>query len=254
MQNPTTLIIGANSEIAKALATKVINEGDTQLIVVSRNIDFYNAPKFDESNIILIQDYQQASIQRAVNSFSADAELNITKVFICHGLLHNESLQPEKRLSEFSADAFLQVLTANTLTPMLWLSALVPVLINKRLIDKKLTHRNECKIVVFNARVGSISENKLGGWYSYRASKAAMNMLLKSTAVELARSAKNIKLISFHPGTTDSPLSKPFQKNVPKNKLFSSDFVAQQLMMIVNKTEADGEASFLDWQGKTIPW
>lgn len=127
---------------------------------------------------------------------------------------------------------------------MLWLKSLVPLLSGKQ----------ACKIVVFSARVGSISDNKLGGWYSYRASKAAINMLLKSAAVELARSVKNIKLISFHPGTTDSPLSKPFHKNVPANKLFKSEFVAQQLIDIVQNTAIDGQASFVDWQGKSTPW
>jgi hypothetical protein len=79
-------------------------------------------------------------------------------------------------------------------------------------------------------------------------------MLIKSAAVEFARRAKNIKLISFHPGTTDSPLSKPFQKNVPAGKLFTSDFVAKQLMHITQIAKVDGQASFLDWQGKEISW
>jgi NAD(P)-dependent dehydrogenase (short-subunit alcohol dehydrogenase family) len=127
---------------------------------------------------------------------------------------------------------------------MLWLKHLTPVLTNK----------NSCKVVIFTARVGSISDNKLGGWYSYRASKASMNMLIKSASVELARRAKNIKLISFHPGTTDTELSKPFQKNVPKDKLFTCEFVANQLLTIVENTTIDGEASFLDWQGKKIDW
>jgi NAD(P)-dependent dehydrogenase (short-subunit alcohol dehydrogenase family) len=127
---------------------------------------------------------------------------------------------------------------------MLWLKHLTPILVGNHV----------CKIVVFTARVGSISDNKLGGWYSYRASKAAMNMLIKSASIELARIAKNIKLISFHPGTTDTPLSKPFQKNVPKGKLFTPEFVAKQLLGIVENTTVNGEASFLDWQGKSITW
>ena len=94
----------------------------------------------------------------------------------------------------------------------------------------------------------------LGGWYSYRASKAALNMMLKTATIELARRAKNIKIIAFHPGTTDTPLSKPFQKNVPANKLFSSDFVAQQLLQIVEESVIDGELSYLDWQGEAINW
>ena len=102
--------------------------------------------------------------------------------------------------------------------------------------------------------VGSISDNRLGGWYSYRTSKAALNMLLKSAVIELNRRLKSVKLIAFHPGTTDSPLSKPFQKNVPKGKLFSPDFVANALIDITHHAQIDGKLSFLDWQGKTIDW
>ena len=244
MTNQTTLIIGANSAIAKALALQVIKESDTKLIVVTRDICFYQHEQFNNSKVISIKDYQESSISTVVQEISKDKTTSINQVFICHGLLHNNNINPEKRLQEFSAESFTEILTANTITPVLWLKNLVPILKGKQ----------PCKVVVFSARVGSISDNKIGGWYSYRASKAAVNMLLKSAAVELSRTAKNIKLISFHPGTTDTPLSKPFQKNVPESKLFTSEFVAKQLLQIVSENEVDGEASFLDWQGKTIPW
>ena len=244
MTNQTTLIIGANSAIAKALALQVIKESDTKLIIVTRDTSFYQHEQFNNSKVISIKDYQESSISTVVQDISKDKTTSINQVFICHGLLHNNNINPEKRLQEFSAESFTEILTANTITPVLWLKNLVPILKGKQ----------PCKVVVFSARVGSISDNKIGGWYSYRASKAAVNMLLKSAAVELSRTAKNIKIISFHPGTTDTPLSKPFQKNVPENKLFTSEFVAKQLLQIVEDNEVDGEASFLDWQGKTIPW
>ena len=244
MKNQTSLIIGANSEIAKALALSLIHETNTQLVVVSRDTTFYQQANFAGCNIINVDDYQESTINSAVQSIQQSDFPTINRVFICHGLLHSETLMPEKRLSAFSADSFMEILTANTITPMLWLKNLVPL----------VTGKHDCKMVVFSARVGSISDNKIGGWYSYRASKAAINMLLKTAAVELSRTAKNIKLISFHPGTTDTPLSKPFQKNVPENKLFTSEFVASQLLQIVEDNQVDGEASFLDWNGKTIPW
>ena len=155
-----------------------------------------------------------------------------------------KTLQPEKRLEDFCSASFQQVMSVNALLPMIWIQKLTPVLAGK----------TPCKITVFSARVGSISDNRLGGWYSYRASKAALNMMLKTAAVELGRRAKNIKLIAFHPGTTDTPLSKPFQKNVPANKLFTSEFVASQLLHIVEYSELDSQLSYLDWQGKTITW
>ena len=244
MTKKTTLIIGANSDIAKALALKVIADKQTQLIVLSRNISFYQQQQFSQAAVIHVNNYHEQEISIAVETIEKMTTNEISQVFICHGVLHNKECQPEKRLEDFCADTFTQILNANTITPMLWLKHLAPILASK----------TRCKIVIFTARVGSISDNKLGGWYSYRASKAAINMLIKSAAVELARRAKNIKLISFHPGTTDTPLSKPFQGNVPKGKLFSCEFVASQLLAIVEDTAVDGQASFVDWQGETIPW
>ncbi len=244
MTNQTTLIIGANSEIAKALAIKIIADNSSNLIVISRDISFYQQSTFDSATVIPIKSYEELAISNTLASIKKLPTLLISQVFICHGILHNERCQPEKRLEDFSSESFSEIITANTLTPMLWLKHLTPMLSGK----------NPCKIVVFTARVGSISDNKLGGWYSYRASKAAMNMLVKSAAIELARRAKNIKLISFHPGTTDSPLSKPFQANVPEGKLFQPSFVAEQLFTITANALIDGDASYVDWQGKAISW
>jgi len=244
MTNPTTLIIGANSEIAKALALQTVNESNNGLIVINRDPSFYQQPLFRNSKVITLADYQEYSINEAIDSIKENKAMLITNVFICHGLLHNQHITPEKRLQAFDVDSFTEIMNANTITPMLWLKNLVPYLSGKE----------TCKVIIFSARVGSITDNKIGGWYSYRASKAATNMLLKTAAIELARTAKNIKLISFHPGTTDSPLSKPFQKNVPEGQLFTSEFVASQLFNIVANTELDGEASFLDWKGESIPW
>lgn len=244
MTSQTTLIIGANSEIAKALALKTIANNNSTLIVVSRDISFYQQNIFDSATVIAIENYEELAISYVVTSIKNLPNIMVSQVFICHGILHNERCQPEKRLEDFSCESFAEIITANTLTPMLWLKHLTPMLSGK----------SPCKVVIFSARVGSISDNKLGGWYSYRASKAAMNMLIKSASIELARRAKNIKLISFHPGTTDSPLSKPFQANVPEGKLFQASFVAEQLLTISANTMIDGTASFLDWQGKDITW
>ena len=244
MKNQATLIIGANSEIAKSLAKIVVDTTDTQLIVVSRDTSFYQQATFSNTNVIMVDNYEEETVRKVTSKIQVITDKPITKVFICHGVLHTKISRPEKRLENFSPTMFNDILTANTITPMLWLKYLTPILSGK----------NECKITVFSARVGSITDNKLGGWYSYRASKAALNMLLKTASIELARRAKLIKLISFHPGTTDTPLSKPFQENVPKGKLFTSQFVAQRLLSIVHKMPIDGKASFIDWQGESIEW
>lgn len=242
--NQKTLIIGANSAIAKALAIKVTGIQGTGLIVISRNISAYVESPLVNTEHIEVADYSQSSIEAAVNLVNTSLSVPITQVYICHGILHSNTVKPEKRIEDFDPNAFIEVVTANALTPILWIKALTDIITNKV----------ECRVIVFSARVGSISDNNLGGWYSYRASKTALNMLLKTVSIEFARRAKNIKVISFHPGTTDTLLSKPFQKNVPDDKLFTCDFVANQLISIVNNTEIDGELSYLDWQGKNIDW
>jgi len=244
MKNQVVVIIGANSEIAKGLAEYFSENSFTQIIVITRDISFYQQDKFEKVRVIKVNDYQEETINEVTTQLKNTTESHIGRVFICHGLLHTKALQPEKRLEDFSPADFNQIITANTITPMLWLKYLTPILSGHHL----------CKVVVFSARVGSITDNRLGGWYSYRASKAAMNMLIKSASIELARRAKNIKIISFHPGTTDSPLSKPFQYNVPKGKLFTRSFVAEKVVNVVENIPIDGMASFVDWQGKDILW
>ncbi|MBA6354745.1 MULTISPECIES: SDR family NAD(P)-dependent oxidoreductase [unclassified Colwellia] len=248
MINQLTLIIGANSDIGKAIATQVASLADTGLILISRQAidekDTVEQQNSLKTKKITVKDYQPQSIDNAIAELVAHSELPISQVFVCNGILHSDKFQPEKRLEDFDAQAFEQVISANTLTPMLWVQKLTPI----------LTRKSPCKFIVFSARVGSINDNKLGGWYSYRASKAALNMMLKTASIEFARRAKNIKLISFHPGTTDTPLSKPFQKNVPADKLFTSEFVAKQLLTIVADTPIDHTLSYLDWQGKSINW
>lgn len=242
MINQRTLIIGANSGIATALTLALLKDTDRQLILITRNIEHLQGIDSNQAIPIHVNNYDELSIKRAVSKLQAMKALPITQVFICSGILHSRNIKPEKRLEDFDANAFSQIINANTLSPILWLKHLTTL----------LTSEHTCKVTVFSARVGSTSDNKLGGWYSYRSSKAALNMLLKTVAIEFARRAKNIKVIAFHPGTTDTPLSKPFQKNVPVGKLFTREFVAKQLLDIVEKTPVDGELSYLDWQGKHI--
>ncbi|MFT5635803.1 MAG: NAD(P)-dependent dehydrogenase (short-subunit alcohol dehydrogenase family) [Cognaticolwellia sp.] len=248
MTTEQTLIIGANSDIGKAIAAQIQTSENTDLILISRGLANSNLVASEtikaQVTTITVANYQQESIEEAIEQLVQYNHAPITRVFVCNGILHSQNIKPEKRLEDFDAQAFIDVITSNSLTPMLWIQKLTPL----------LTGKSPCKFVLFSARVGSISDNRLGGWYSYRASKAALNMMVKTAAIELARRAKNIKLIAFHPGTTDTHLSKPFQKNVPANKLFTAEFVAKQLLAIVEETPLDQTASYLDWQGDTINW
>lgn len=236
----SALVIGSSGAIAQAVLNKLLQtRAPEQIVAISRHHKPADLPDINWHQ----SDYSEADMQRLVDSFKQSG-LSFDRVFICHGVLHDDSVSPEKRLEDLDAASMLHVLNINAVTPALWLKYLLPVL-------KK---SEQCHVAVFSARVGSISDNHLGGWYSYRASKATLNMLLKTTAIEYARRAPGVKLVAFHPGTTDTELSRPFSKNVPKGKLFSPDFVAAQLLMILDTLAPDGELSYLDWNRDPINW
>ena len=236
-----SLVIGASSAIAHAIIQQEHKlHPEQQLICVSRSEGHYS----QQAGIInVVCDYREGSITQLCEQLKPYAG-QFDRVYICNGVLHDEKMTPEKKLEEVNADQLMQSFQTNTIIPMLWLSKLI----------KLLGGTKPTQVAVFSARVGSISDNRMGGWYSYRASKAALNMLIKSCAIEYARRAKNVKLIAFHPGTTASPLSKPFQTSVPENKLFSAEFVAQRLLMILQQVPMDNQVSYLDWDSQPIDW
>ena len=236
-----SLIIGASSAIAQAIIRQEQQLYPQQTVIcVSRQM-----PKLatQPKQIYLSCDYQEDSIIALCEQLTPYAG-QFQRVYICNGVLHDADMTPEKKLEDINTAQLMKSFHANTIIPMLWLSRLMPL----------LRGTNPTQVVVFSARVASIGDNRLGGWYSYRASKAALNMLVKNCAIEYARRAKNVKLIAFHPGTTQSPLSRPFQASVAAHKLFSTEFVAQRLLTIVQQAPMDNQLSYLDWNSQTIDW
>jgi NAD(P)-dependent dehydrogenase (short-subunit alcohol dehydrogenase family) len=173
---------------------------------------------------------------------------NFSLVVCCVGALHGSQnevdLHPEKRLEDISAEQLLSYFKTNSIAPMLWLKHLLPLV---KADDK-------AQIVLLTARVASIADNRLGGWYGYRASKAALNMLIKTAQVEYQRRAKNVELISYHPGTVDTELSKPFQGNVAQDKLFTSEFTVRKLLSHLTSLDLEAAPHYIDWDNKTIAW
>lgn len=237
-------MIGAGSCIAQALVRQLINATDIdEVVAISRGTDAGLLAEDSKRLKYLQSDYSEGSIEKIVSDLAAQST-QLHRVYICNGVLHNDSLFPEKKLEEFTPEAFQQLMHTNALIPALWIKHLKPL----------LRGNHGCVITVFSARVGSIDDNALGGWYSYRASKAALNMLVKTAAIEYSRFSKQTQFLVFHPGTTDTPLSKPFQKSVPSGKLFSPEYVATRLLSIVNNLQPGLSIQYLDWDGKTIAW
>ena len=117
-----------------------------------------------------------------------------------------------------------------------------------------LPKKSACIWAQLSAKVGSISDNYLGGWYSYRASKAALNMLLKTAAVELKRTHKQLCIAAIHPGTTDTPLSEPFQQRLAADKLYTPAQSAQRIAAVIEQLNAENSGGFWHWDGAPLPY
>jgi len=242
--NPTALVVGASGGIGAAVLERYLRDpAYKRVFAVSRGPQPAELASVEPRLEWLTSDYSETSVADIVEQISQGG-CELRRVIICNGILHNGRLKPEKSLDKVGREAMHEVFDANVVVPALWVSTLA----------RHLRKSNDCAIAVLSARVGSISDNRLGGWYSYRSSKAALNMFLKTASIEYARRAPRVKLVAFHPGTTDTALSQPFQGGVPQGKLFSPAFVAERLCEQLETLQPDGELTFVDWDARPVPW
>ncbi len=164
----------------------------------------------------------------------------------CAGVLHDATsrLRPEKRLADVQPESLARAFAVNAIGPLLV----------ARHFETLLAHADHAVFASLSARVGSIEDNRLGGWYGYRASKAAQNMYTRTLAVEWARSRRNVVCVALHPGTTDTDLSRPFQGNVPEGKLFGVERTVTQLLQVIDRLQPADTGQFFGWDGERIPW
>ncbi len=160
------------------------------------------------------------------------------------GFLHSNSIKPEKRLTHINRSSMIKNFSINSLGPILIAKSIEQFI------------RPELPFVYssLSARVGSISDNRLGGWYSYRASKAAQNQFLKTLSIEWRRKFPLAIVTLLHPGTCNTKLSKPFQSSVPKDKLFTPDQSSKYLLNIISELNPSDSGKFLAWDKSVIPW
>jgi NAD(P)-dependent dehydrogenase (short-subunit alcohol dehydrogenase family) len=165
-------------------------------------------------------------------------------VFNCSGWLHQNGRGPEKRLQAVSRAGLEQSFAVNAFAPILLAKA----------VEAALGHGSPCWFASLSARVGSIGDNQLGGWYSYRAAKAAQNQLLRCLAIEWQRKRPAATVVLLHPGTTATQLSEPFSAGVAADKLFKPAKAAEQLLAVLAQQTPANSGCFLAWDGKSIPW
>lgn len=184
----------------------------------------------------------EPSIAAAAVACAADGPLHL--VVVATGILHDATTQPEKRWRALSPEALLKTYALN---------AIGPALIAKHMLGHLATGE-KAVFAALSARVGSISDNRLGGWHAYRASKAALNMLIRTFAVELAVRNKSALCIALHPGTVDTVLSQPFQSGVKPGQLLSATVSVERLMRVLDCLVAEQTGQLFAWDGTRIPF
>ncbi|MFB0611560.1 SDR family NAD(P)-dependent oxidoreductase [Aurantiacibacter poecillastricola] len=150
---------------------------------------------------------------------------------------------PERSLKSIDAEAMARVLHVNTIGPALVAKHALPL----------FARNAPATFAAISARVGSISDNRIGGWHSYRASKAALNMLLRNFAIELGRTHKQAIVAGLHPGTVDTPLSAPFQSNLPEGQLTSPEESAASMLRVLEGLSPEGSGQVFDYKGERVP-
>lgn len=238
-EKPSIAVVWGAGGIGTALTTQLVQKGQyDQVIGVSRR-------KPDDPVAgaeCLVGDFlDEGSIQTVTSAVRGRGQLKL--VIVATGVLHDADVQPEKSMRSLSLNNLKHVHRVNCIGPSLVAKHLIPIMPN----------RERSVFAAISARVGSISDNRLGGWHAYRSSKAALNMMLKGLSIEWTRRNPESICVGLHPGTVDTDLSKPFQKGVPEQKLFSPEYSARMLIDTLNGLKNSDTGLVFDYAGEPVP-
>jgi len=223
------VIVGASGAIGNAIANEIENLGFKDVLKVGTN----TTPSIDFNN--------ENTILKTIE-FVKNINKPISILFDATGILHHNNSMPEKTLKNIDIDFAKKNFLINAIGPALLIKHFVPLLDNE---DKAV-------FATLSAKVGSISDNGYGGWYSYRASKSALNQFIKTASIETKVKNKKAIIVALHPGTVRSKLSEPFQKiNL---KIQNPEESAKNLIKVINTLDYEQTGKFLNWDGSEIPW
>ena len=226
-ENYRALVIGASGGIGAALVDALRTDSRCASVTeLARS----TVPPLDLADPV--------SIEQAATEVGGQGPFHL--IINAAGVLHSSAFMPEKRLADLDAQQLLETFQVNTFGPALLLRHFCPLLDRQRGV-----------LAMLSAKVGSIGDNRLGGWYSYRASKAALNMLIKTAAIEVRRSQPNAVLLALHPGTVNSALSHPFRGADIGRPAADA---ARDLLRVIDSLEPDASGGFYAYSGERLPW
>ena len=230
-------VFGASGGIGEAFVRALTDdEAVDEVFALSRR----PVPSVGKVTGLVCDPLDEGSLEKAARIIGAEPlHLAISAI----GTLHGEGYQPEKAFRQLDPVAFERVMRVNALAPAMVARACAPLLAKDR----------PAAIALLSARVGSISDNRLGGWHSYRASKAALNMLIRGLSIEVARRAEQAIVVGLHPGTVDTALSAPFQRGVPEGKLFTPERSVAGMLKTLAELHPEDTGGVFDYAGERVP-
>ncbi len=228
MDNDAAVVIGASGGIGAAVAERLKSSGRFAVVhALSRS-----------GTGLDLED--EASVADAATRVANGPTPSL--VFVATGVLHH-GRQPERGFRAMTAEHLMRDFRVNAVGPALVAKHFLPLLPRDR----------RAVLAVLSARVGSIGDNRLGGWHAYRASKAALNMILRNLAIEMARTHPQAVIAGLHPGTVDTALSEPFQRGVTPEKLFTPEVSAGRLLAVIEGLQTSDSGRVFAWDGSRVP-
>jgi NAD(P)-dependent dehydrogenase (short-subunit alcohol dehydrogenase family) len=246
----TRLVIGGNRGIGLALVKAQLGRADVSKVIATHRTTADLAMLMElnrrhgERLVLQNLDVTSESSLQSFSSFLAKQSSGIDLAIHAAGILHDGDISPEKSLAQCNSTHLMRLFEVNSIGPLMVAGALLPA--------QERNHR--FTFAALSAMVGSIGDNRLGGWYGYRASKTALNQFIRTMANECRLKHPRATIVAIHPGTTDTDLSRPFQKNVDPGKLYSPRTTANRLLEVLEGIDESHSGQFLNWNGSTIPW
>ncbi|MBE0484687.1 SDR family NAD(P)-dependent oxidoreductase [Marinobacter sp.] len=243
-----TVIAGVSGAIGSALAQRYLEARPEQsLIGLCRHPERVPQALRQDSRVHLLAwsaDSQGQVLMEQGLQALLDAGGGVEDLIYAAGLLHDDGLFPEKRLDELNPDNLARAFEVNCIGFGMLVKTLAGGLRGKHLK----------RVVAVSAKVGSITDNQLGGWYAYRCSKAALNMMVKNLSVELPRRYAPVACVALHPGTTRSALSEPFSQSLAKLMVHEPSETADNLFGVIQSLSEADNGRFISWDGRDLPW